>query len=158
VIVTETDMPTIRRSIVVDAPVEITFDLSNRIELWPQMMEEYKQAEIVKREGRMIWFRLRHQNGISWTSWRMLYPPSFACAERFEPKAPFKYMHIIWTYEAVGDASQTEMVWDMTFELPDDQKHKEDEWSANMLEHTQANQQRMKLYIERHVKEHGASL
>ena len=151
-------MPTVRRSILVDAPLEITFDLSNRIDIWPEMMEEYKEAEILRREGRMIWFRLRHQNGVSWTSWRMLHPPDFACAERFEPKAPFKFMHIVWTYKAAGSAggaAQTEMTWDMCFELPDDQRVNEDEWAANMLKHTELNQSRMKAYIENHAKKIG---
>jgi aromatase len=148
-------MPTVRRSIIVDVPVEITFDLSNRVDIWPEMMEEYKEAEILKREGRMIWFRLRHQNGVSWTSWRMLHPPDFACAERFEPKAPFKFMHIVWTYKAASHAGQTEMTWDMCFELPDDQKHKEDEWAESMMKHTEVNQNRMKAYIEDHMKKPG---
>ena len=146
-------MPTVQRSITVNAPIEMTFDISNRIDLWPEMMEEYKEAEIVKREGRMIWFRLGHQAGNSWTSWRMLYPPHFACAERFEPRAPFKFMHIIWTYKPGASATQTEMSWDMTFELPDDQKNKEEEWTVNMLKHTEANQQKMKVYIENQFKE-----
>jgi aromatase len=146
-------MPTVRRTIIVDAPVEITFDLSNRIDLWPEMMEEYEEAEILRREGRMIWFRLRHRNGISWTSWRMLHPPDFACAERHEPKAPFKFMHIVWTYRPAGGTGQTEMSWDMCFELPDDQKAKEDEWAASMMKHTELNQSRMKAYIESHAKQ-----
>ena len=145
-------MPTVKRSIIVDAPIDFTFELSNRIDLWPEMMAEYSEAEIIKREGRMLWFRLRHQTGNAWTSWRMLNPPHFACAERFEPKAPFKYMHLVWTYAAVG-ARQTEMTWDMCFELPDEQKHQEDEWSAKMLEHTAGNQERMKVYIEQYLRE-----
>ena len=147
-------MPTVQRSIIVDAPIETTFDISNQIDLWPQMMEEYQEAEIVKREGKMIWFRLRHQNGTTWTSWRMLHRPEFACAERFEPKAPFKYMHIVWSYKPTGNPRQTEMLWDMRFELPDDQKHKEEEFTANMAKHTESNQQKMKAYIENHVKQH----
>ena len=61
-------------------------------------------------------------------------------------------MHLVWTYGAV-DARQTEMTWDMCFELPEDQKHQEEQWCQSMLDHTESNQKRMKAYIERYVKE-----
>lgn len=145
-------MPVVRETVVVNAPLEITFDVSNRIELWPDMMAEYKGAKILSREGRKIWFSLRDNEGHEWSSWRMLYRPDFTYAERHEPKAPFKFMHITWTYTALGD-SQTEMTWDMSFELPDDKKSQEAQWVEGMSAHTRSNQAAMKAYIEAHASE-----
>ena len=140
-------MPLVCRSIIVDAPLETTFEISNRIDSWPDMMPEYKKAEVFKREGRMIWFRLANEAGAEWVSWRMLYPPYFTCAERYEPKLPFKFMHLIWTYKALSDR-QTEMTWDMSFELPDERREQEKDLAQQLAKHTEVNQAKMKAYIE----------
>jgi aromatase len=141
-------MPNINRSIVVNAPITKVFDISNQMDRWPEMMPEYRDAEILEaKEGRKIWFRLAHESGAEWISWRVLYPPYVAYAERQEPKLPFKYMQIVWTYTPVGP-EQTEMTWDMTFELPDEQKAEEGTWTKNMTAHTEINQTKMKTFIE----------
>lgn len=143
-------MPNINRSIVVNAPIEKVFDISNQIDRWPEMMPEYKKAEILDtKEGRKIWFCLGHESGTEWVSWRMLYPPYVAYAERQEPKLPFKYMQIVWTYTPLGP-QQTKMTWDMTFELPDERKAEEESWAQDMAAHTEINQGKMKSFIEAH--------
>lgn len=139
-------MLVVTRTVVVDAPLEFTFDVSNQIELWPQMMAEYKAGEVFDHQGRKIWFRLTDNNGRQWTSWRSLFRPHFTYAERHEPKAPFEFMHITWTYRALGD--KTEMTWDMCFELPPEKRGEQDKWVVGMGDHTESNQAAMKKYIE----------
>ena len=140
-------MPVVTSSIIIDAPVSTVFDISNRIDQWPEMVPEYLKAEILDREGRKIWFRLTGNDGSSWVSWRMLYPPVVAYAERYEPVAPFTYNHLTWAYQSLpGD--RTQMTWDMMFELAEDLKPQEDQWRARMAEHTEANQASMRSYIE----------
>ena len=85
--------------------------------------------------------------GNKWTSWRQIFPPLFAYAERYEPKAPFEYMHITWTYKPL-DGDKTELSWDMNFELLEKHKPNEDKWIEGMGEHTESNQAKMKEYIE----------
>ncbi len=140
-------MPTVKETIIVNAPVEKVFDISNQIELWPEMMAEYKGAQVLEREGRKIWFSLVDANGNHWTSWRMLYPPYFTCSERHEPRAPFKFMHLVWTYKPLNE-QQTEMTWDMHFELPDDKVGFEEQWIKGLSAHTRENQAKMKSFIE----------
>ncbi len=140
-------MPVVKRSIIVNAPLETTFDISNQIESWPEMMVEYKEAEILKHEGRKVWFRLVNADDKEWTSWRMIYRPHFTYSERHEPRAPFKFMHLVWAYKDLGDG-QTEMTWDMSFELPDDKRDQEGQWVEGIGEHTESNQAKMKAYIE----------
>ncbi|MDT0303924.1 SRPBCC family protein [Streptomonospora wellingtoniae] len=140
-------MPVITKSVIVDAPVALTFEVSNRIDRWPDMIPEYLRAEILGYEGRKIWFRLTNQDQASWTSWRMLFPPYVAYAERYEPIAPFVFNHLTWVYSALpGNRSQ--MTWDMYFELPEERKHEEETWRDRMAEHTEANQKAMRTYIE----------
>ncbi|GGO06181.1 MULTISPECIES: SRPBCC family protein [Microbispora] len=140
-------MPVITRSVIVNAPVEVTFEVSNRIDKWPEMIPEYLRSEILRREGRKIWFRLTNADGASWVSWRMLYPPHLAYAERHDPVAPFTYNHLTWIYQALpGNRSQ--MTWDMCFELSDELKDQEEGWRERMAEHTAANQEALRKYIE----------
>lgn len=149
-------MPVITCTILVDAPVEFTFDISNRVDQWPEMIPEYLKSEIFRRVGRTIWFRLTNLEGASWVSWRMLLPPLVAYAERHDPIAPFAFNQITWTYAALpGNRSQ--MTWDMCFELDDEHKPVEAEWVARMTEHTEANQEAMRMYIESLAKQEVAT-
>ena len=113
------------------------------------MMNDYAEVEVLKREGHKTTFRLHHQNGSSWISWRVIHPlGKFALAERVTPRKPFKFMHHVWTYRAL-DAARTEMSWTMQFELPESEAHREEECCAYLLTHSADNQQKMKAYIER---------
>lgn len=141
-------MPIVCQSVAVEAPLGLTFKISNRLEDWPRMMDEYEAIEILKREGRKIWFRLSTSNGVNWVSWRVIHPAgAFALAERYEPRAPFKFMQHVWVYHELSP-QRTEMTWHMNFELPDQQKEKEDEVSKYLFEHSLRNQEKMKNYIE----------
>ena len=141
-------MVLITRSIIVNAPVEVTFDVSNRIDEWSKMIPEYLETEILGYEGRKIWFRLTNQDGATWTSWRMLHRPYIAYAERHDPVAPFEYNHITWLYQGLPGNTRTQMTWDMCFELGAERKHEEEAWQARMAEHTETNQRAMADYIE----------
>lgn len=149
-------MQVITRSVIVDAPVELVYEVSNRIDQWPQMIPEYLKAEILRREGRKIWFRLTNAEGMSWVSWRMLYPPLIAYAERFEPLAPFAFNHLTWVYQPLpGNRSQ--MTWDMCFELAERMRDQEPQWRERMAEHTAANQEAMREYMETLAAGHSRS-
>ncbi len=141
-------MRSVSQSVVIDAPIDRVFALSNRVEDWPVTMDDYAGVEVLRRDGWKITFRLRHVNGTSWTSWRVVDPEArFALAERVEPRAPFKFMHHLWTYRAL-DGGRTEMTWTMQFELPEAQAHREEECARYLLEHSAGNQARMKKHIE----------
>jgi aromatase len=140
-------MPIVTRSIVVNAPIGLTFEVSNRIDQWPEIVPEYLKAEILRREGRKIWFRLTNQDQQSWVSWRMLYPPYVAYAERHDPVAPFVFNHLTWAYHSLP-GNRTHMTWDMFFELGPELKDQENAWVERMGEHTEANQDAMRKYIE----------
>ena len=138
----------VTKSVVVDAPIERVFELSNRVQDWTEMMNDYARVEVLKREGHKTTFRLHHKNGTSWISWRVVHPlGKFALAERVTPRQPFKFMHHVWTYRAL-DAAHTEMSWTMQFELPEAEAHREAECCEYLLKHSADNQQQMKAYIE----------
>jgi len=106
-----------RNSILVNAPFQITFDISNDIERWTELFgDEYVSAEVLERKGNEITFRLTDDEGKSWVSKRWLHPEQrYAIASRHEPMFPFTYMKIIWLY--IERENGTEMVWMQDFEM-----------------------------------------
>ncbi len=104
-------------SIVIDAPYEKVFDISNDIPRWTELFGgEYTKAEVVKKDGNKITFRLTDEDDKSWQSWRLLVKDKyFAYAEREEPKFPFQYMKIVWLYTQKPDG--VEMTWIQHFAM-----------------------------------------
>lgn len=141
-------MASVRKSIIVDAPVELVFKISNDLSLWPTLMPEYSSVEELDREGSKITFQLTHESGLSWTSHRYLFPDEgVAVAERDTPREPFVYMQMVWTYEKI-DVDVTRMTWSMLFEPSADSDIALEDWLERLSEHGQGNQLRMKAYIE----------
>jgi hypothetical protein len=142
-------MTVIERSIQINAPLDITFDISNRLEDWPEIMKEYTRIEILRLEGSKVWFRVTLQNDASWTSWRVIHRPGgFAFAERHEPRAPFRFMQIVWTYRGIS-SQKTEMTWRMNFDLAEAYTQHEQRIFSYLIENTEKNQRRMREHIER---------
>jgi ribosome-associated toxin RatA of RatAB toxin-antitoxin module len=142
-------MPLISCTVIINAPILRVIEMSNDVGNWPKMMSEYKDAEVIERVGQKIWFRLTHMNGSKWVSWRMVHECGcFALAERYSPRAPFKYMQHLWTYKELPEV-KTEMRWRMNFALPDNNQWKEQDLCDYLSQHATQNQDSMKEYIER---------
>lgn len=106
-----------RNSILINAPFDITFEISNHIERWTELFgDEYVSAEVLERKGNEITFKLTDDEGKSWVSKRWLHPKErYAFASRHEPMFPFTYMKIVWLY--IDRPQGTEMVWIQDFEM-----------------------------------------
>ena len=140
-------------SIIINAPYEKIFDISNDIPRWTELFGgEYQKAEVVKKEGNKITFRLTDDEGKSWQSWRLLFKENyFAYAEREEPKFPFKYMKIIWLYTpkpqgmALANGRQTtalwpvEMTWIQHFEMDEKAKFNDEQVEGFINKHSLEN-------------------
>ena len=66
-------------SIVINAPYELVFDISDKIERWTELFgDEYAKADVLERKDAKgtgnieITFRLTDENGTSWVSKRWL--------------------------------------------------------------------------------------
>ncbi len=106
--------------IVIDAPLELTWEITNDVENWPNLFTEYAEATILEREGNTVRFRLSmhpDENGTVW-SWVSERTPDFenrkVVARRVET-GPFEYMNIEWYYEPL-DAG-TKMRWVQDFHM-----------------------------------------
>ncbi|MEK6728283.1 MAG: SRPBCC family protein [Candidatus Omnitrophota bacterium] len=136
-------------SIIINAPYEKVFDISNNIPRWTELFGmEYKKAEVVKKEGNKITFRLTDDEDKSWQSWRLLFKDNYlAYAEREEPKFPFKYMKIIWLYTSKPEG--VEMTWIQHFEMDDKAKFNDEQVEGFINEGSQANLKIFKSIIEK---------
>ena len=105
-------------SIVIAAPFEFVFDISNKIERWTELFgDEYVKAEVLERKGNEITFRLTDDESKSWISKRWLFKElKFAFASRWEPMFPFNYMKIVWLYHETPEGS-IKMTWVQDFEM-----------------------------------------
>ncbi|MBZ0165948.1 MAG: polyketide cyclase [Candidatus Omnitrophica bacterium] len=136
-------------SIFVNAPFQITFEISNHIERWTELFgDEYVSAEVLKREGNEITFRLTNNDGKSWVSKRWLHPEQrYALASRHDPMFPFKYMKIIWLYYELDGG--TLMTWIQDFDMdPGFTKFTGEQIEGFINEHSQHNLKIFKKVIE----------
>lgn len=134
-------------SIVINASYDKVFDVSNDINRWKEIFDEYKESVITNREDNKITFKLTNQEGQTWQSWRLLFKDKKFCyAEREEPKFPFKYMKLVWLYREVPDG--TEMTWIQHFTMDEKAKFNDEQVEGFINKHSQDNLLRMKQIIE----------
>jgi aromatase len=107
-------------SIVIDGPMHIVWDMTNDIESWPRLFSEYQQAEILRRDGDTVRFRLAlhpDENGKvwSWVSDRTSDAVTRTCRSARVETGPFKYMFVFWEY--VQTQSGVMLRWIQDFEM-----------------------------------------
>jgi len=139
-------------SIIINAPYDLVFDISNDIVRWTELFgTEYKKAEILKKEANKITFRLTDDEDKSWVSWRLLFKDNyFTYSERFEPKFPFEYMKIIWLY--TPKASGIELTWIQHFKMDEKAKFSDEQVEGFINKHSQENLLIFKKVVEKAAK------
>ncbi|MCW7945631.1 polyketide cyclase [Streptomyces hygroscopicus] len=89
--------------IVIDAPMDVVWRMTNDVPNWPGLFSEYASAEVLEHDGDTVVFRLTmhpDEDGQiwSWVSRRTADAQSRTVhAERVET-GPFEYMKIYWEY------------------------------------------------------------
>ncbi|MFE7562614.1 SRPBCC family protein [Kitasatospora sp. NPDC057500] len=106
--------------IVIAAPLDLVWEITNDLENWPQLFSEYASVEVLEREGDRVRFRLTmHPDDDgkvwSWVSERTTDRSELAVrARRVEP-GPFEFMDIRWEYAEVP--AGTRMRWVQDFAM-----------------------------------------
>jgi len=137
-------------SIIIKADYDKVFKISNDISRWKEFFDEYIESEVLEQEDNKIIFSLKHRNGSSWKSYRLLFPQhKFAYAERIEPMFPFEYMKIIWLYRQTPEG--VEMTWIQDFKMAKDAKFNDQQAESLINEHSQKNLTHFKEIIEKEV-------
>ncbi|GHF22113.1 SRPBCC family protein [Streptomyces morookaense] len=107
--------------IVIDAPLDLVWRMTNDVADWPNLFSEYASAEVLERDGDTVLFRLTmhpDEEGRvwSWVSRRTSDPRTrTADAERVET-GPFAYMKIHWEY-AEEPGGGVRMRWVQDFHM-----------------------------------------
>lgn len=139
-------------SIVINAPYDRVFDISNDIPRWTELFgSEYQKAEVRAREANKITFRLTDEDGKSWVSWRLLFKEhGFAYAQRHEPLFPFKYMKIIWLY--TPGPGGVRLSWIQDFQMDEKAKFTDEQVEGFINEGSLQNLKIFKEIIEREAR------
>ncbi|MEU8523371.1 SRPBCC family protein [Streptomyces sp. NBC_01216] len=111
-------MTVIDNSIVIAAPMDLVWDMTNDVESWPELFSEYAAAEILERDGATLRFRLTlrpDENGQvwSWVSERTPDPATRTVRARRIETGPFEFMDLYWSYEQTE--AGVEMCWRQEF-------------------------------------------
>jgi len=136
-------------SIVIKAPYDLVFEISNDIERWTELFGgEYTDAKVLKKEGNKITFQLTNNEGASWQSFRLLFKDyNFAYAQKMEPTFPFKYMKLVWLYTSVPDGIM--MTWTQFFTMADGAKIDDAKAEELINKHSKDNMEIFKEVIEK---------
>ncbi len=138
-------------TIILRAPMELVWRMTNELESWPELFSEYAAVEILSRAGQTVRFRLTMHpdpNGKvwSWVSERTLEPETRTVrAQRVEP-GPFEYMRIQWAYREVEGG--VEMTWVQHFEMRPDAPVNDEQMTQRINQNSAIQMERIKRRVE----------
>lgn len=106
--------------IVIDAPFDRVWRMTNDVANWPRLFSEYAEAVILEQRGDTVRFRLSlhpDENGKtwSWVSERTPDPATRTVRAHRVDTGVFKYMSLFWEYEDLG--GRVRMRWVQDFEM-----------------------------------------
>jgi aromatase len=139
-------------SVLIKAPFDLVWELTNDLEAWLRLFNEYAAVDVLDRDGDTVRFRLTmhpdNQGRVwSWVSERVMDREARNVRARRIEVGVFKYMYLFWEYEDTGDGVR--MRWVQDFEM----KPRGFADDATMTEHldksTQANQEHIKQIVEK---------
>jgi aromatase len=107
-------------SIDIAAPMELVWERTNDVPVWPELFSEYAKAEVLDRDGATVRFRLTmhpDENGVmwSWVSERRADKDSRTTVSTRVETGPFKYMFLFWEYQEIDGGVR--LRWVQDFEM-----------------------------------------
>lgn len=108
-------------AVVIDAPMELVWDMTNDVASWPTLFSEYSAADILEtRADGTIVFRLALHADESgkvwdWVSARTPDPGTRTVRSQRVQTGPFKYMWLFWEYTQTADGVR--LRWVQDFEM-----------------------------------------
>lgn len=107
-------------AVVIDAPMDVVWRMTNDVASWPGLFTEYAEAEVLERVGDKIRFRLTtHPDDQgrtwSWVSERLPDPETRTVRAHRVETGPFEYMNLRWDYREVSGG--VEMRWRQDFRM-----------------------------------------
>ncbi|MFI1972470.1 SRPBCC family protein [Streptomyces cinnamoneus] len=122
-------------SIIIDAPLDLVWDMTNDIENWPQLFSEYASVEVLSRKGDTTTFRLTmHPDADgkvwNWVSERTMDRARLTVNAHRVETGPFAHMNIRWEYAELPGGVR--MRWVQDFAMKPDAPV-DDEWMTDNI-------------------------
>jgi aromatase len=139
-------------TVVIAAPMDLIWDMTNDVESWPDLFGEYASAEILSKDGDTVRFRLTtrpDEEGrvASWVSERTANRRTRTVhAERIETGPLVEYMTITWSYEQRDDG--VALRWIQEFKTRATAPVNDAEAEAYLNKHTAQEMARIKEKVE----------
>ncbi|MBO8192099.1 SRPBCC family protein [Streptomyces oryzae] len=146
-------------SIVIDAPMDLVWDMTNDLKSWPNLFSEYAAVEVLEENdsehGREIVFRLTMHpdedgNAWSWVSKRVPDPAKRQVRAHRVETGPFEYMNIYWEYLPEGDG--VKMRWVQDFHMKEAAPVTDDGMTEHLNRNTAIQMKLIKEKIEKAAK------
>jgi aromatase len=107
-------------SIIINAPMDLVWKITNDVAGWPSLFSEYAKAEVLDESNGAIRFRLtthpdEEQRVWSWVSERTPDEESRTVRSKRVETGPFEYMHIFWEYSE--EEGGVRMRWSQEFAM-----------------------------------------
>ncbi|MDG9672827.1 SRPBCC family protein [Micromonospora sp. DH14] len=149
-------------AIVINAPFDLVWDLTNDIPNWPSLFSEYASTEVLSTsaDGAVVFRLTMHPDpaGRVW-SWVSERVPDCADrvvrARRLETGA-FKYMNLFWEYTEIPDGG-VRMRWVQDFEMRPGGHADDEGMTAHLNRTTREQQARIREIVEKAAAERGQS-
>ncbi|GLY23926.1 SRPBCC family protein [Micromonospora sp. NBRC 101691] len=139
-------------AVVIDAPMDLVWEMTNDVPNWPDLFTEYASAEVLERDGNTIRFRLTmhpDENGRvnTWVSERTSDPATRTVRAHRIETGPFDFMNIFWAYREVDGG--VEMRWEQEFHVKDEMPFDDAAMAAHLLKNSAIQMAAIKERIEK---------
>lgn len=146
-------------TVVIDAPLELVWTLTNDLERWPDLFTEYAKVDVLEREGDTFRFRLTMHpdedgNAWSWVSERTLHRETYTVDAHRVETGWFEYMKLHWHY--AQEAGGTRMTWEQDFTMKPDSPVDDAGMEARINANSQIQLKVIKERVEAAAAEHRA--
>jgi aromatase len=141
-------------TVIINAPIELVWDVTNDLENWPNLFTEYSDVKILERDGNRIVFRITMHpdaqgNAWSWVSERVPDRATYTVKSKRIELGWFQYMNIEWYYEPVE--AGTKMRWVQDFSMNPTAPFNDEQQEGNINKNTRIQMDVIKERIERRV-------
>ena len=142
-----------RNAVLIHAPLEEVFRLTNNVRNWLELFTEYSACEVLEETETSVTFRLTthpDESGAQWswvsTRWTNVEHKS-THSERNPSSGPFQKMTLRWWYDGV-DANATVMTWEQEFTMKPEAPISDEQATNHLNTQTRVQQQIIKERVE----------
>lgn len=143
-------------SILIQAPMDVVWNMTNNVADWPNLFSEYASAEILERDGDTVTFRLtmhpdEQGTAWSWVSQRTSDPVTRTVVAHRVETGPFEFMNIRWEYTGTEEGAVL-MRWIQDFRMKPEAPVTDDAMTENLNRSTVVQMRLIKDKVEATVR------